>query len=502
MNASAPMGGISHTPGESLREFSLHPSVAPAVSAGEESTDTPHESCGVFGVYGHPNVASLLYRGLFALQHRGQEGAGFVVSDGEKIRSLKGLGLVNDVAGKDGLAPLQGRLGIGHVRYSTTGSSRIQNVQPLVAECVDGLWCVAHNGNLVNAGELRTMYQEAGAIFQTGTDSEVLVHLLADPMYRRRPRRVARALAELRGSFAFLLMTPTAVMAARDPLGFRPLSIGRLDGAWIFASETCALDQVGAEYVRDVEPGELVTVDERGLRSERFAEASERGGQCVFEMVYFARPDSRVFGQNVHLARVEYGRRLALEHPVEADLVVAIPDSGTSAAIGYARESGIPLDMGFIRNRYIGRTFIMPEAGQRRDSVDLKLAVLREVVEGKRVVVVDDSIVRGTTARRRVQVLRQAGAREIHLRISCPPVAHPCFYGIDFPTREELIAGAQSVEEVRAFIGADSLGYLSVEGLLSPFAAAKDFCTACFTGAYPVDHSASGGGKKALERYT
>lgn len=463
--------------------------------------DSPREHCGLFGVFGHDPVAPLIYRGLFALQHRGQEGAGIVAGHKGEMLALKGEGLVSEALSREATRSLPGDLGIGHVRYSTTGSSRIQNVQPIVVECVDGMWAIAHNGNLVNAGELRRMYQEAGAIFQTSTDSEVLVHLLADPMYRSRPQRVARALGELRGAFAFLLMTPRCVMAARDPNGFRPLSIGRLGKAWVFASETCALEQVGAEFVRDVEPGELVVVDEAGMRSSQFAEPAARLSQCVFEMVYFARPDSTVFGRNCHAVRLQYGMRLAEEHPVKADIVISVPDSGNSAALGFSRWSGIPMDFGFIRNHYIGRTFIMPEAGDRMEGVDMKLSVLREVVKGKRVVVVDDSIVRGTTARRRVSCLRDAGAVEIHVRISCPPTTSPCYYGIDFPTRDELIAGAHSVEDIRQFLGADSLGYLSVEGLLSPFKRPCDFCAACFTGEYPVEGRLQGG-KHGLENFS
>jgi len=445
------------------------------------------ESCGVFGVYGVRDAASATYRGLFSLQHRGQEGAGIVAADGQHVTSFKGQGLVSEVFSRASCRDLKGHLAIGHVRYSTTGSTRIQNVQPLVVACVDGIWAVAHNGNLVNAARLRSMYQEAGAIFQTSTDSEVLVHLLADPMYRSRPRRVARALGELEGAFAFLLMTKSCVMAARDRFGFRPLSIGRLGDAVLFASETCALTQMGAEPVRDVAPGELVVADETGLHASRFAEPGEHLAQCVFEMVYFARPDSVVFGRNVHQVRLHYGMVLAEEHPAEADIVIAIPDSGSSAALGYSRRSGIPLDFGFIRNHYVGRTFIMPRADERVAGVDMKLSVLPEVVKGKRVVVVDDSIVRGTTARRRVSRLREAGAREIHMRVSCPPTAHPCFYGIDFPTPDELIAGDKDVETIRRFVGADSLAYLSLAGLLSPFSRPQDFCTACFTGEYPVD---------------
>ena len=449
---------------------------------------SPRETCGVFGIFGVPGAAPLIYQGVFALQHRGQEGAGIVTSDGQRVCSIKGMGLVNEVFAARAWGELPGNMGIGHVRYSTTGSTRIQNIQPLVVECSDGIWAIAHNGNLTNAGNLRRMYREAGAIFQTSTDSEVLVHLLADPMYRLRPLRVARALNELCGAFSFLLMTRDCVMAARDPLGFKPLSIGRLSGGYVFASETCALEQIGAEYIRDVQPGELVVVDKDGMTASQFAVASGQcQAQCIFEHVYFARPDSQVFGESVHGVRCQLGLRLAREQPAEADIVIAVPDSGNAAALGYSRGSGIPLDYGFIRNHYVGRTFIMPEAHQRSDSADMKLAVVREVVNGKRVVVVDDSIIRGTTARRRVAVLKQAGAREIHLRIACPPVMHPCFFGIDFPTQAELIAGHRSVDEICRFLGADSLGYLSQDGLLAPFRFPRAYCTACFSGTYPID---------------
>ena len=455
-----------------------------------DNMDKPREFCGLFGVFGVPNPAAKIYAGLFSLQHRGQEGAGIVVSDGTKVRSKKALGLVSELSQKKLTADLPVHLGIGHVRYSTTGSNRIQNVQPLVVECIDGIWAIAHNGNLVNAEQLRMSYQEAGAIFQTSTDSEILVHLIADPMYRSRPRRVERALNELRGAFSFLIMTKDSVIAARDPYGFRPLSIGKLGDGFVFASETCALDQVGAEFVRDLLPGEMVTVDEKGLRSTSFCEPVAGSlGQCIFEHVYFARPDSKVFGQNVHETRLKLGRRLAEEQPIEADIVVPVPDSGNSAGLGYSEQSGIPLDYGFIRNHYVGRTFIMPEATDRQDSVDLKLAVIPGVVRGKRVVVVDDSLVRGNTSRRRVRALRNAGAKEVHMRVSCPPTAHPCYFGIDFPSREELIAGTKSLDEIRDFIGADSLSYISLEGLLSVVDQPGDYCTGCFTGRYPMELS-------------
>lgn len=450
--------------------------------------DEPRESCGIFAVYRVPDAAAVIHRGLFALQHRGQEAAGIVVSDGRKIRSVKGVGLLNEVVAKQPLSVLEGAIGVGHVRYSTTGGSKLQNVQPIIAECADGIWAVAHNGNLVNAKTLRRAYQDAGAIFQTSTDSEVLVHLLADPMFRNRPRRVERALGELQGAFSFLLMTATQVMAARDPYGFRPLSIGRLGEGYVFASETCALDQVGAEYVRDLLPGELVTVDENGIRSATFCEPVRGAmGQCIFELIYFARPDSIVFNHTVHEVRVHLGRRLAREAPVEADIVTAVPDSGNSAALGYSQASGVPLDFGYIRNHYVGRTFIMPDSAQRSGSVDQKLSVVHSAVHGRRVVVVDDSIVRGTTARRRVSALRAAGAKEVHMRISCPPIRHPCFFGIDFPSRGELIASNRTLEEIAKFIGADSVAYLSLEGLLESVRHPDMFCRGCFSGAYPCD---------------
>lgn len=461
----------------------------------------PCEACGLFGVYGVPDASIVIYQGLFALQHRGQEGCGAAASDGACVRSTKGLGLVDSVLTRQACAALPGQIGIGHVRYSTTGSDLLQNVQPLVVECSDGIWAIAHNGNLVNAGRLRKMYQEAGAIFQTSTDSEILVHLLADPMFRNRPRRVARALGELKGSFSYLIMTRDCVMAARDPFGFKPLSIGRLGKGSVFASETCALNQIGAEFVRDVLPGELVVADQTGLNSFAFADPNPEGlAQCVFEHVYFARPDSIVFGHNVHDIRCKLGLRLAQEHPVEADVVIAVPDSGNSAALGFARGSGIPLDYGFIRNHYIGRTFIMPESDQRAARVDLKLAVVADVVRNKRVVVVDDSIIRGTTSRRRVSTLRKAGAREIHLRVSSPPAMFPCFFGIDFATKAELVAAEKDVETIRKFIGADSLGYISMEGLMSPFKNAADYCTSCFCGKYKVDVSGMEG-KYSLEKH-
>lgn len=447
----------------------------------------PREKCGVFGVFGVPNASQIIYDGLFAQQHRGQEGAGIATSNDGKIRCIKGLGLLMQAVSSEKAASLKGDMGIGHVRYSTTGGGRAQNVQPLIGDCVDGRWAVAHNGNIVNAHELRAIYKENGSLFQTGTDSEMLLHLLADPAYRNDPRRVAKACETLKGAYSFLIMSSDRLYAVRDPHGFKPLVMGRLGDGWVFASETCALTQVGATYEREVEPGELVTVDADGMTSIRLNREGAGLSHCVFEIVYFARPDSRVFGHNVHEVRVAYGESLAREHPVAADIVIAVPDSGNDAALGYARASGIPYEMGFIRNHYIGRTFIMPGTEDRAQQVDKKLAAMPETVRGKRVVVVDDSIVRGNTMRRRVQALRAAGAKEVHLRIACPPVTHPCYYGIDFPTREELLASEMGVEEIREYMDADSLGYLSTGGLLSPYKDKRSYCLACFDGAYPME---------------
>ncbi len=454
---------------------------------GAES-DHPGEECGICGIYGAPDAAVLIGQGLFSMQHRGQEGAGISVSDGSRIHSHKGLGLVSQVFKRDSVWDvLKGDIGIGHVRYSTTGSTRVTNVQPLVVELADGIWGIAHNGNLTNARELRHQYQEGGSIFQTSTDSEILLHLLADPAHRSSPNRVASALQKLRGAFSFLIMTRNCLMGARDPLGFRPLSIGRLGDAYVLASETCALAQIGATFERDVEPGELVIIDENGLHSRSFVESPpERLASCIFEHVYFARPDSILFGECVHEVRTKLGKRLAVEHPVDADIVVPIPDSGNSAALGYANEAGLPLNYGFVRNHYVGRTFIMPEQTSRSSSNDMKLSVARSVVNGKRVIVIDDSIIRGTTAKRRIQALRDQGATEVHMRISCPPTMHPCFFGIDFPTSDELIASNKTHDEIAEWLGCDTLGYLSIDGLLASVDKPDDFCTACFSGDYPM----------------
>ncbi len=450
--------------------------------------DKPREECGLFGVFACPDASRIIYDGLFVQQHRGQEGAGIATVHEGKIRCVKALGLLAHAVPQEKLPALRGDTGIGHVRYSTSGSrGRSQNVQPLIADLVDGRWAVAHNGAIVNAPELRKMYKESGALFQTGTDSELLLHILADPACRKDPRRVAKACEAMKGAYSFLILSENSLYAVRDPHGFHPLVMGRLGKGWVFASETCALTQVGATYEREIEPGELVCVDAHGMSSTRLGREGAGLSHCIFEIVYFARPDSRVFGHNVHQVRVAYGERLAQEHPVDADIVIAVPDSGNSSALGYARRSGLPFEMGFIRNHYIGRTFIAPGTEDRAHLVDRKLAVMPETVRGKRVVVVDDSIVRGNTMRRRVRALRQAGAAEVHLRIACPPVEHPCYYGVDFPTKKELIAASMDEEAIRKYMDADSLAFLSIAGLLSPFASMRDYCIACFNGEYPME---------------
>ena len=481
------------------RELSVRQNREVTNLRGELSEVRIGESCGIFAVYGSPDAARLTYLALFALQHRGQESAGIVVSDGEKIRSRKGLGLLGEVVTPADFGSLPGHLAAGHVRYSTTGSNKPQNIQPLVLEYSRGLFAVAHNGNLVNAKELRQKCEARGSIFQTSTDSEIVVHLLARPENLGLECPLARCLAELRGAYSFVFMTRDSVIAARDPHGFRPLAMGRLGDAVVFASETCAFDLIGATYERDVEPGEIVRVTASGMESQRIDNADgARVSHCIFEHVYFARPDSVVFGETVHDVRVRLGRRLATDSPAEADVVIPVPDSGRSGALGYARQSSIPLERGFIRNHYVGRTFIMPAEDPRGESVEIKLNAVRNVVSEKRIVVVDDSIIRGTTSRRRFQLLRDAGAREIHVRIGAPPCRFPCFYGIDFPSKGELIAASRSVEDIRAFLGVDSLGYQTVEGLVSAVAHPDDYCAACFTGDYP-EPVTENVGKLALE---
>jgi amidophosphoribosyltransferase len=454
--------------------------------------DRFHDKCGLFGIFGHPEAARLTYLGLYSLQHRGQESAGIVAGDGKTMRLEKGLGLVNDVFTDERLETMPGDRAIGHVRYSTAGDVVAANAQPILIDCHRGQIALGHNGNLVNAAMLRHELEAAGSIFQSTSDTEVILHLYARSHRERLEDAIAASLSKVMGAFSLLFLTNDALVAARDPWGFRPLVIGKLEGATIVASETCALDLIDAEYVRDVEPGELVVIDRNGLRSfHPFPPEPHR--QCVFEHVYFARPDSLVFGRNVLASRLALGRQLAKDAPAAADVVVPIPDSGMGAALGYAKESGIPFEWGLVRNHYVGRTFIEPKQSIRSFGVKIKLNPVREVIAGKRVVLIDDSIVRGTTSRKIVSMVREAGAAEVHMRISSPPTTGPCYYGIDTPTRAELIASSHTIEEIRERIGADSLGYLSEEGLLAAVddAAGQRHCTACFSGRYPVAVSQS-----------
>jgi len=449
----------------------------------------PKHECGVFGVFGHPNAAELTYYGLYALQHRGQESAGIVSAkqEGSSFQIRRGMGLVGQVFGEQELKDLTGTRAIGHVRYSTTGSSTIKNAQPITVESSRGQIAIAHNGNLVNAGRLRAELEAQGSIFQTTTDSEVILHLISRPNPAIGGGALAQALSRVHGAYSLVLMGEKELIGARDPFGFRPLVIGKLDDGIIFSSETCALDLIGAEFVREVEPGEVVVADENGLRSFKPHNEPSREALCIFEFVYFARPDSQLGGRNVSHARIRMGRELARMHPVEADMVVPVPDSGTYAALGYSEQSGIPLDQAFVRNHYIGRTFIQPSQLIRDFNVRVKLNLIRSAVQGKRVVVVDDSIVRGTTARARVTNLREAGAREVHIRVSCPPHRFSCHYGIDFPDPKDLLANRMTPQEITKYLGADSLGYLDVDGMVRACKLpASKFCLACFNGDYPV----------------
>ncbi len=457
------------------------------------------ESCGLFGVFGHPEAARLTYYGLYALQHRGQESAGIVTSDGKRLYQHKAMGLVADVFDEQSLSRLKGHMACGHVRYSTTGSSLLVNAQPFVVTYTGHQLCVAHNGNLVNALELRRTLERDGSIFQTTMDSEIVLHLLARHVHMGFEEGLVKALGFLRGAYCFLFMTETQLVAARDPLGFRPLCLGRVEGGYVIASESCALDLIDAEFERDIAPGEVIFIDERGLRSMRMPTPG-RQAQCIFEFIYFARPDSRIFGQTVYEVRKRQGVQLAREYPhPDADLVMPFPDSGTYAAIGYAQASGLPFEMGMIRNHYVGRTFIQPSQHMRDFGVRVKLNPVRELLKDKRVVIVEDSIIRGTTTTARVANIRRAGAAEVHMVVACPPHRFPCYYGIDFSTKGELIAAQCSVDEIRQRLGLDSLGYLSVEGLLgSVHGTPKDFCLACFTGDYPVAPE-EGAGKFCLE---
>jgi amidophosphoribosyltransferase len=450
----------------------------------------PKHYCGVFGILGHPNAAELTYYGLYALQHRGQESAGIVTSDGKTFRKHLGMGLVPQIFTGEILHGLVGPMAIGHTRYSTTGSSNLQNAQPLVVNCARGPIAIAHNGNLTNAAELRAELEEAGSIFQTTVDSEIIVHLLAQPTAEGQPNSLVQALRRIQGAYSLVILTADELIGVRDPHGFRPLSIGRLNGgAWVLSSETCAFDLIGAKLVRDVEPGEVVIINRDGLRSEKpFADHARRAF-CIFEYVYFARPDSVITGQSVYAARVRMGRQLAREHPIEADIVVPVPDSGNYAALGYSLESGIPYEMAFVRNHYVGRSFLQPSQLIRDFNVKVKLNLIAELVRGKRVIIVDDSIVRGTTSKARVTSLKEAGAREVHVLVSCPPHMHPCVYGIDFPDRSKLMAATHSTDEIRRYLHADSLGYLSLEGMVAAAGQPRGaFCLACYDGDYPVPY--------------
>ena len=457
------------------------------------------EYCGVVGIYGHKDAAQLAYLALYALQHRGEESAGIVSFDKKKVYQQKGMGLVGDVFKPDNLKKLKGHLAIGHVRYSTTGSSTVKNVQPLLINHKTGFIAVAHNGNLTNSVELRNELEDSGSILQTTMDSELIVHFLVKDHKNNYREKILPIISRLDGAYSFVITINDAIYAIRDPYGFRPLCLGKLDDSYIVASETCALDMVQATYIRDIEPGETLIIDKNGLTSYKQPEIKKHAF-CIFENIYFSRPDSNIFTKSVYLTRKNLGRALAREYPVEADVVMPIPDSGTCAALGYAEESKIPLEMAFVRNHYIGRTFIQPSQLIRDFKVRVKLNPVRDALKGKRIVIVEDSIVRGTTSRGRVRTLKQAGATEIHMRVSCPPLISPCFYGIDFPTKKELIASNHTIEEIRQFIGVDSLKYLSLEGMLNSMMLPKEeFCTACFTGNYPTK-ICKPPSKKALEK--
>jgi amidophosphoribosyltransferase len=459
------------------------------------TSDKFREECGVVAIYGHPEAEKLAYLGLHALQHRGQESAGIVTSDGLTLHMHKAMGLVADIFGEPVLAKLRGTLGIGHTRYSTAGDSALLNAQPILVQSNKGMMALAHNGNLVNAQEIRQRLEGQGSIFQTNSDTEVMVHLIALSKEHTLPEAMADALRQVEGAFSLVMISPDRIFAARDPRGFRPLAMGRIpklpgedQDTIVFASETCAFDLIGATFERDVKPGELVIVGPEGITSKSFATPAAQSS-CIFEHVYFSRPDSMVFGRPVQTSREELGRQLAREAPAEADIVVPVPDSGVTAAVGYAAESGIPFRFGLIRNHYVGRTFIEPRQTVRDFGVKLKLNPVRTLLEGKRVVLIDDSIVRGTTSRKIVRMIRSAGAREVHMRISCPPTVSPCFYGVDTPSKKELIAANKSVAEIREFIGADSLAYLSLAGLKKACADGEKttYCSACYTGVYPTN---------------
>jgi len=463
------------------------------------------EQCGLFGIFGNKEAVSKTYFGLHSLQHRGQESAGIATSNGDTIQCHKGMGTVTRVfrSGSGLLEKLANPIAIGHVRYSTAGSNNPVNSQPLLSEYCRGQVALAHNGNLVNAALLRDEYEAYGSIFKSTSDTEIITHLLAKPTHVAKPDQLGHVLNHLQGAYSLLFLFADRIEAARDPFGIRPLCIGQLEeGSYVVASETCAFDAVGARFIREVEPGEIVRLDDSGLSSRFFVKrGTVAPAHCIFEHIYFAKQNSHIFGENVHEFRKKLGRRLAIVHPVQADVVVPVPDSGTSAALGYSEQSGIPFDMGLVRSHYVGRTFISPDQKTRELEVKLKLAVVKEVVGGKRIVVVDDSIVRGTTTRGKIRSLRQAGAKEIHMRVSCPPIRYPCFYGVDFPTKQELLANNRDLGQIRDFLEVDSIGYMSLEGLMSCAAQpAGHYCTACWTGQYriPVDTAVN---KFTMERY-
>ena len=455
------------------------------------------ESCGVFGVYGHPDASKLTYLGLYALQHRGQESAGIVSYDGDKTYEYVNMGLVSEVFNEECLNRLKGYLAIGHVRYSTTGPSILRNAQPFLVHHLGKSFAIAHNGNLINAYALRKKLEEEGAIFQSTMDSEIIMHLWLKYLHLGLEEALLKALSQLKGAYSLLLMTDDTLIAARDPFGFRPLCLGRKGDTIFVASETCALDLVEAEYIRDIEPGEILFIDKNGLRSIKMP--TNKHAYCVFELIYFSRPDSYIFGKNVYLFRKEQGHQLAREAFIEGDFVMPLPDSGNYVALGYAEATKMPFEMGMIRNHYVGRTFIQPSSSMRGLSARIKLNPVKALLKGKRIIILEDSIVRGTTSRSRIKALREIGVKEIHLLISCPPHRFPCFYGIDFPSPGELIAASKSIEEIRDFLGLDSLHYLSLEGLLSIGIDPNKFCLACFTGDYPITPERSFS-KRWLER--
>lgn len=451
--------------------------------------DEPKEFCGLFGIYGHRQASWYTYLGLYALQHRGQEACGICSAHDGILLLHKQMGLVNDVFNSEVLHRLKGTMAVGHVRYSTTGSSILKNSQPLLIDYAKGSICIAHNGNLVNSWELRRDLEKSGSIFQTTTDSEIIIHLMAKAKSSDLKASLLFALRRVKGAYALVMMDSTRLIGVRDPMGFRPLSLGKLGNSWCLASETCAFDLIGAKYIREVDPGEIIFINKDGVESFKPRDLQTRKHAfCTFEHVYFSRPDSLIFSETVHVVRRKLGEQLAKEHPAKADFVIPVPDSGFSAALGYAQESGIPLEMGIIRNHYVGRTFIQPVQDSRDLGVRVKFNLLRGVLKGKRIVIVDDSIVRGTTSKIRVRNLRQAGVKEVHLRISCPPHRFPCFYGIDFHRSSELIANRYaSLEKIRQYLGVDSLGYLSLKGMLSCLKDPRDnYCTACWSGKYPV----------------